>query len=270
MSDLKSEISRACTDLEAVTTALSKIRHKGTLAEKSYEFFELLPSLSAQIAEMRGVVDARDSALSALVAFPSQINPDDPATFLLSGVALPFRQGRLLLVQSYLASSLVVYDTLSKIGGVLLCTDERAKNMGKPVKLQEDFLGGRNTIGARVQDHLKGAYGWPIGLSYAIRNWVLHDGHAHNGVELFRYNSHDVAPFEVSAAGWDKIVERCNQKYKVDETHCRLQPFPDVRDDLVEGLKTCHREVDEAICFALRTATAGIRLQALILFERDL
>ena len=112
-----------------------------------------------------------------------------------------------------------------------------------------------------MQDHLKGAYGWPIGLSYAIRNWVLHDGHAHNGVELFRYNSHDVAPFEVSVAGWDKIVERCNQRYKVYETHCRLQLFPNVRDDLAERLKACHREVDEAISFALRTATAGIRRQ---------
>ena len=69
MSDLKSQISKACTDLEAVTTALSKIRHKGTLAEKSYEFFELLPSLSAQMAEMRGVVDARDSACRHLWLF---------------------------------------------------------------------------------------------------------------------------------------------------------------------------------------------------------
>src|SRR5258708_3757721 len=135
MSDLKSVVNTACTDIEAVTTALSKIRYKGTLSEKSYEFFELLPNLSVQIADIRGVVDARDSALSALAAFPSQINPDNRATFLLSGVAVPFRQGRLLLAQSYMASTWVVYDTLSKIAGILLCTDERAKDTAKPVKL---------------------------------------------------------------------------------------------------------------------------------------
>lgn len=270
MSDLKNEINTACTDLEAVTTTLSKIRHKGTLSERSYEFFELLPNLSVQIADMRGLVDARDSALSVLAAFPSQANPDDRSTFLLNGIAVPFRQGRLLLLQGYMASTWVVYDTLSKIGGILLCTDERAKDRAKPVKLQEDFLGGRNTVGARVQDHLKGAYGWPIGLSYAIRNWVLHDGHTHEGIELFRYNAQDVAPFEVSEAGWQKIVERCNEKYKVDETNSRLQPFPSVRDDIVVGLRACHSEVDEAISFALRIATGGIRLQAQVLFERDL
>jgi hypothetical protein len=270
MSDLRSEISAACSDLEAVTTALSKIRHKGTLSQESYQFFELLPTFSAQTADIRGLLDARDSALSALASFPDQINPDDRSTFLLSGVAIPFRHGRLLLVQSYMASTWVVYDTLTKIGGTLFCTDERAKNTAKPVKLQEDFIGGRNTVGARVQDHLKGAYGWPIGVSYAIRNWVLHDGHAHEGIELFRYNSHDVAPFEISGAAWDKIVERCTQKYKVEETHTRLQPFPDVRANIVDGLRSCHQEIDEAVSFALRTATGGIRLQAQLLFERDL
>ncbi len=269
MSDIRQDITAACADLDAVTEALAAVEAKGSLPTQSYEVFKQVRNHSIQLGEIHNLIEARDAALAALKSFPTQKNPDNPATYLYNGISMPFWQGRLLLLQSYMAASWTVYDRISKIGGLLICTDGRAKNLAKPVKLQEDFLSLPNAVGARIQDHLKGAYGWPIALSYAIRNWVLHDGNSQDGVDLFRYSTPETGPYQLSEDGWSKILERCNNRYKVDESLTRLDPFPSIPDDLVSGLSVCHSEVDEAICFVLLAATGGIKLQAQILFRRD-
>ena len=269
MSDIRTDISAACADLDAVTEALAAIRAKGSLSADSYEFFDRLRTYSTQLAEIRNLVDARDVAFAALNAFPGQVNPDNPATFLYNNLAMPFWQGRLLLAQSYVGTSWTIYDCISKIAGVLICTDKSAKNPAKPVKLQEDLISLPNSLGAHIQDHLRDAYGWPVGISYAIRNWLVHDGNSQDGIDLFRYSTHEAAPFQLADDAWNKIVERCNNRYKVEETHTRLLFFPDVRANCATGLAACHSEVDEAICFVLLAATGGIKLQAQVLFRRD-
>jgi hypothetical protein len=268
MNDIRADISAACADLDAVTEALAAVRAKGTLSADSYVFFDRLRSYSTQLAEVQSLIDARDAAFAALNSFPGQLNPENPARFLYNGVSVPFWQGRMLLLQSYMATCWAIYDSISKITGVLICTDKNAKNP-KPTKLQEDFFSSQNALGAHVQDHLKGAYGWPIGISYAVRKWMLHDGNSHDGVELFRYSTHEAAPFQLSDDAWNRIVERCNNKYKMEDTYTRLNPFPDVRDNLATGLAACNAEVDEALCYVLLAATGGIKLQAQILFRRD-
>jgi hypothetical protein len=269
MSDIRQDISAACVDLDAVTDALAPMEAQGSLPARSYEFFKQVRNHSIQLGEIRNLIEARETALAALKSFPGQKNPDNPATFLYNGIPVPFWQGRLLLLQSYMGTCWAAYDTISKVAGVLICTDKSAKNLAKPIKLQEDLLSLPNAVGAHLQEHLKGAYGWPIGISYAIRNWVLHDGNSQDGIDLFRYSTPETGAFQLSEDGWSKIVERCTNRYKVDETLTRLDPFPSVRDDLVSGLSACHAEVDEAICFVLLAATGGIKLQAQILFRRD-
>lgn len=269
MSDLRANIAAACADLDAVTGSLAAVRAKGTLSPNSYDFFDRVRSYSRQLAEIRNLVDARDAALAAVSSFPTKVNPEDPATFLYNGIAVPFWQGRLLLMQSYMGTCWSIYDNLSKVAGILICTDKAAKNLARPVKLQEHLISLSDSLGAHLQDHLKDGYGWPIGLSYGIRNWVTHDGNSQDGVDLFRYSSHEPAPYELSDAAWDRIVDRCNKGYKVETTHTRLNPFPDVRNNLVTGITACNEEVDEATGFVLLAATGGVKLHAQILFRRD-
>lgn len=270
MTDIREDISAGCADLDAVTEALAAIEATGSLSAASYEFFKQVRNQSIQLGEIRNLIAARDTALAALNSFPAQKSPDNPTLFVYNGISLPFWQGRLLLLQSYMGACWAVYDSIAKIAGLLICTDGRAKNLAKPVKLQEDFLSLPNAVGARIQDHLKGAYGWPIGLSYSIRNWVLHDGNSQDGIDLFRYSTPEAGPYQLSEDAWGKVVERCNNRYKVDESLTRLDPFPSIADDLVGGLAQCHGEVDEAITFVLLAATGGIKLQAQILFRRDM
>jgi len=266
---LENAMDQACKDLTWIVEAVAQVRASGTLSEESYSFFELSSTLAAQLEHAKALLPVREVALTAAKTFPNQVSAARPDRFLYNGVEVTFKQGRYLVVQGYITTTWALYDALAKVAGVLCCVDERSKNNAKPVKLPEDLLRGQKFVGARVHDHLKGAYGFPIALSYAIRNWIVHDGHSHNGIELFNSDGPSAAPYEISAAAWTKIEEKVTGEYKAEATHTRLRPFPNVGADLLNGLAICHEEADEAIGFVLAWSTGAARLQANILLPRD-
>jgi len=266
---LNDAINQACEDLAWVVAAVAEVRGSITLSRESYTFFEMSETLAIQLEHARGLLAVRDVALRAARAYPGHASSINPEKFVYNGVEVTFKQGRFLVLQSYVAITWTMYDALAKVAGVLCCVDERSKNATKPVKLPEDLLRGQRFVGARVHDHLKGAYGRPIGISYAVRNWLVHDGHSQNGIELFKFYSPTPAPFEMSDTAWSKIEDKCLNEYKADPSHTRLRSFPDVRGDLLEGMVCCHQEADEAIGFVLAWSSGAARLQAAILLPRD-
>jgi hypothetical protein len=266
---LENAIQQACKDLDWIHEAVAKVRSSGTLSEESYKFFEMSFGLSTQLAHAKDLLLVRDIAFAAVKALPASVSRSSPNRFLLNGAEVTFKQGRYLLFQNYLATTWALYDAISKVAGILCCIDERSKNITKPVKLPEDFLRGQKFVGGRVHDHLKGAYGWPIGISYAIRNWLIHDGHSQNGIELFKFDASSPSPFEISDGAWSIIMEKCTAEYKADSSQTRLRPFPEIHLDLLEGMAKCHQEADEAIEFVLLWAAGAVKLQATILFPRD-
>jgi hypothetical protein len=155
------------------------------------------------------------------------------------------------------------------VAGFLSCTDKKAKDLSKPAKLPDDLLRGEDAVGARVRDHIKGAYAWPIALSYAVRNWFVHDGYANSSVELFKFDAPDPGPFELRDDAWQSILAKCTGSYAAQDTQTRLPTPPDIRSDLLEGLETCHAEVDEVMSFVLLWATGSTKLQVNFLFGRD-
>ncbi len=265
--NLKTAIEQACSDLVWINEAVARIGSAGTLSRASNDFFQMSPHLATQLEHAEGLLLVRDAALAALLAFPKQCSTASPGLFLYNGLDVTFKLGRYLLFQNYAVTTWALYDSLAKVAGLLCCNDEFSKNPQKPVKLYEDFLQGKNCVGARVRDHLKGAYGWPIAVSYKIRNWLAHDGHCHEGVELFKYDSLAISrEFEMLDRAWDIVVETC--RAEPDQT--RLLPFPEVKTNLARSLEICHNEVDEAVAFLLTWSTGIAKLQAAILFPRDL
>ena len=266
---LENVIDTACKDLTWIVEAVAQVRPSGTLSEESYSFFEMSSALAGQLEDAKALMPVRGVSLDVAKSFPKQVSTANPQRFLFNGVEVTFKQGRYLVLQSYLTTAWAIYDALAKVAGILCCVDERSKNNTKPVKLPEDFLRGQKFVGARVHDHLKGAYGFPIALSYAIRNWLVHDGHSHNGIELFKSDGPPAPPYEISAAAWAKIEEKVTNEYKAEPAHTRLRPFPNVCADLLFALESCHEEADEAIGFVLSWAVGAARLQANILLPRD-
>ena len=267
--NLDNAIDRATNDFTWIIEAVARVRSSGTLSDQSYSFFEMSSSLAAQLEHACALLPLRNVALAAAKSFPTRISANRPDRFRYNDIDVTFKQGRFLSLQSYVATTWALYDTLSKVAGVLCCTDERSKNNAKPVKLPEDLVRGKNIVGARVHDHLKGAYGYPIALSYALRNWLVHDGHCQNGTELFKSDSPSSAPYEIANDAWTKIEEKVSGEYKAEATQTRLRPFPPIGADLLAGLELCHEETDEAIGFVLVWATGAAKLQAEILLPRD-
>jgi len=265
-TNLKKAIEQACSDLVWINEAIAKIGSAGTLSRESNAYFQMSPQLAIQLEHAKGLLPVRDTALTALLAFPTQISTASPGQFLFNGLDVAFKHGRYPLFQNYSVTSWALYDILAKVAGLLCCNDELSKNPQKPVKLYEDFLQGKNCVGARVRDHLKGAYGWPIAVSYKIRNWLAHDGLCHEGIELFKYDSPATSgEFEMLDKAWDVVEQTC----RAEPGQTRLLPFPDMKTNLARGLQTCHDEVDEAVAFLLTWATGIAKLQAAILFPRD-
>ena len=262
--NLEDSITRAGDDLRFIIAVSARISRPGTLLHKSYNFFDLSLDLSRQLEQAAELIAVRDVALNAARAFPRQASPINPGKFMYNEVEVGFKQGRYLVLQSYLATTWALYDSISKIAGVLCCLDDRAKNPTIPMKLAEDFLRGKNCVGSRVQDHLKGGYGRPIAISYAIRNWVVHDGHSHRGQDLFESDGPTGTPYRASTRAWEMIEEKVAAEYNT-----RLRPFPDIGGNLLEGLVACHKEVDEAVGFLLAWSAGGAKLQADILLPRD-
>ena len=104
----------------------------------------------------------------------------------------------------------------------------------------------------------------------ALRNWLVHDGYAHDGIELFKYEG--LTPggeFELGDDAWDSVQKKCQGEYKASATQTRLATFPDVQQDVVDGLKTCHAEIDEGVGFLLLWAAHCMKLQVEFLCARD-
>lgn len=264
---LESAIDSACTDLNWISQAIAKVGSTRTLSQESYNFFELSDLLADQLEHAKALVSVREIALNAVIAFPTQVSSTSSGRFSYHGADVMFKQGRYLVLQNYATTTWALYDALAKVAGILCCSDEFARNKQVPVKLYEHFLKGKICVGARVQEHLKGAYGWPIAVSYKIRNWLVHDGHSHEGVELFKYDSPAVgAEFELSDDAWKVLENLCSPELG----RSRLQPFPDLKTNLTQGLETCHQEVDEAVGFLLAWSAGVAMLQAKILLPRDM
>jgi len=267
MSTIETAIDRASDDLRWISGAIASIGSAGTLSNESFDFFRMSSQLLPQLENAKSLLPVRDAALQALLAFPTQVSRTSPDLFLYNGIDVTFKIGRYLLFQNYAVTTWALYDTVSKVSGLLCGNDDLSKNFVKPAKLYEDFLQGKTSVGARVRDHLKGGYGWPIALSYKIRNWLTHDGHSHDGSEMFKYDSPLTgSEFEMLDSAWDIVVRSC----KGDPAQTRLTPFPDVKANLAIGLQTCNTEVDEAAGFLLTWSTGIARLQAALLFPRDM
>lgn len=268
---LTESINDAVTELNWISAATPRVR-PGSLSTKSNDFFDSAPEFVQQLEAAKLLLPVRDLALSALKSFPTSESTTTPGQFKYNNLHVSFTQGRYLLLQSYLATTWAFYDALSRTCGSLCCTEDRLKNAVKPVKLPEDFLQAKpSTVGARMHEHLKGAYGWPAAISYCLRNWVVHDGLAHDGTELFKHDALTPgAEFEISDDAWSLIEQKCQDQYKANSAQTRLIAFPNIRLDVVEGLGACHQEVDECMSFLVLWSAHCLKLQVEFLCARDL
>jgi hypothetical protein len=158
-----------------------------------------------------------------------------------------FQTVRLLGVQGYLAAQWALADRLVWMSGQVLCIRNALQDPRNAPQLVSHFVGGKgpeSKTAAIAFYSLRQSFGWPIAISYALRNHFLHDG---AGGDFFDGPT-AASAFKISAPGWTHIENRVKE-HNVTAAHSRLGSAwtPSAGDDLRKILDTCAPEIDEAL-----------------------
>lgn len=134
----------------------------------------------------------------------------------IMGENMPFSHLRMSLLQSYLACNWSLYDNVSDLSGI----DPLAKDTPSSEIFSFDRYCFMNT--GKMAKHsvfikLRDTYGAYLGLSYVLRNWVVHDGQ-YSAVTNGRLFETDTPvkgdSFTVSKESWSKIRGQVEDRYK--------------------------------------------------------
>ena len=236
--------------LQDAKTALGKVRmaitrHAGKLPAEVEAQFVRLADFASHIEHWKQMIVARQVARSLLDDLERRADGNDDVPFG-SGKA-KFQTVRLRGVQGYLAAQWALADRLVGMAGQVLCIRSSLQDPKNPPQLVTHFVGGKgpeSKTAAIVFYSLRQSFGWPIAISYALRNHFLHDG---AGGDFFDGPT-AASAFKISTEGWERIKDRVRES-KVDTTHSRLGGAwtPSAGDDLQRILDTCAPESDEAL-----------------------
>ncbi|MCU0694664.1 MAG: hypothetical protein MUF54_25075, partial [Polyangiaceae bacterium] len=188
---------------------------------------------------------ARETARALLNDLEEHADQNDDVPYGSSRAK--FQTVRLLGVQAYLAAQWALADRLFGMAGHVLCIRNSLQDPKNAPQLVSHFVGGKgpeSKTAAIVFSSLRQSFGWPISISYALRNHFLHDG---AGGDFFEGPT-AAAGFTISTQGWTRIEESV-RNYNVNGEHSRLGSSwtPSAGDDLRKILDTCAPEIDEAL-----------------------
>ncbi len=116
---------------------------------------------------------------------------------------------------------------------------------------------------------LRSTFGWPLAISYELRNLFTHCGGQVDGTDLFEGRHHSAA-FRVSKEGWDRFMSRLARHQVKPDMHRRGLRWPAAPlDDLRPLLKECEADLDDALGMLVRSASHAIVANVLCLLGTD-
>lgn len=240
---LEQRLHDAKTALDRVGVAIT--RHTGKLPADVEAQFSRLADFASQIEHWKQMIAARQAARGLLDNLEQRADGNDDVPY--GGAMAKFQTVRLLGVQAYLASQWALADRVVGMAGQVLCIRSTLQDPKKPPQLVSHFVCGKgpeSKAAAITFYSLRQSFGWPIAISYALRNHFLHDG---AGGDFFDGPTAESA-FKISTEGWERIRNWVRDD-NVEPTHSRFGGMwtPSAGDDLRGILDTCAPEIDEAL-----------------------
>lgn len=240
-----SRLNEAKDVLNQVDTVLGN--YPGKLPADVTSKIQELVNYRSDIDHLLGLIEARAAARNLMDALETTADEADCVPF--GSARVKFQHVRLIGLLGYLSANWALSDRITGFVGRILCTPEAGNNLASPPQLVSHFINKeRNKKSAAViYDSIRRLFGWPIGISYAIRNHFIHDGAQASGEDLFEGPT-ATAAFRISTAGWEKVEGRA-KSYGVEQTLLRSGAcWPSSpRNDLRILLDFCEREMDDAL-----------------------
>ena len=235
--------------------------HSGTkVSLEVADEFKKVTAFANDVDHCLRMIESRRIAWNVLSGLEGLVDADD--TVPIGAGRANFYHVRFLGLQAYLASKWALADRLAAVAGQILCVPNQLNNMEKrPPQLLSHFISSEleGKTAALAFLSLRRLFGWPIGVSYAVRNHFVHDG-GRNRADFNKSDFFDgdtaVSAFAISEEGW-KYVENRAKSYGVEPGHHRLGAGWPVtpRADLRVVLEVCEREMDDALGVVVGSAT---------------
>jgi len=236
---------------------------------------------ASNVAYWRELLVARSAARDLLTGLEDRVEQDD-LVLVQFGIprraAQPMRikysHARLIAVEAYISLTWSLADCISAFVGRVLCSsDGGAFNTQQSPKLVSHFVNHKGSLRAStaglVFDSIRQTFGWPIAVSYALRNHFIHEGGQQQEVAFFTGNR-STDRFRILADGWKQIRNRALQSEVLPDNMRKSANWPPTpEDDLRIVLDVCEREVDEALGVLLGSACAAISMHVMFLTGND-
>ncbi len=252
---LNNKIDGFSTQLKDVVQLLHASSSR--LATSTRERIEVCESLSNQLLAVKKVLGTRIACVDTLNDLLA--NSDNRSnTYKVNELEFPFHIIRLMYFQGLLSTTWSAYDALTTVAGKLLCTGKVASNPKQSPQLWQNFTKSSDAFSSYQQKIIRREYGYPIALSYAIRNHLIHDCGQTNGNDFFEGISTSDA-FVISDEGWLFIDNKVtgSKDYAVANDRGRLA-LPVRKDNLLTLLEACHHEIDNAIIILLSSSVNSV------------
>jgi hypothetical protein len=254
--------------LDRVHAALA--RNSGRLPVDVENSFRKVVNYRGDIEHCRGMMEARAAAAQLMQTLEKDV---DTADCVLLGVSrVKYQHVRLISAQSYLTITWALADRITAMVGRVLCTPDGGFNEATPAQLVSHFVqkDRKKTTSGALFESIRQVFGWPIGLSYAIRNHFVHDGAQAAGSDFFEGPS-AASGFRVSVDGLTRVEARAEGTYGVERGFLRTgASWPATpRDDLRLLLTACEREVDDALGVLIGSACATVLSHAGFMLGED-
>lgn len=260
--DLEERLDDADTALGLVTTALA--RNPGKLVPSAETAIKESVDAQKEMAHWKRLLKMRKASLDVLGDLENQVNADDFVA--VGGVHVTFSQARFMMMQSYLTAHWSLADSIVPVAGRILSPAGKKNSL----KLADVLgLNKNKAFSVVVHEPFLSSFGWPIGLSYALRNHFVHDGASVRGRNFF-IGETSTSAFEVSLDGW-KRIERKAADYGVDDKCHRRGAgwLANPTSDLRLVLRDCETEVDDALGTLLGGACAALKAQLAFVLGED-
>lgn len=246
--------------------------HAAKIPTKVSDRFREILSFTADIEHMLGIIDARSAARQLLTGLETQADPADD-TVPFGATRAKYQHVRLIGVQAYLSTSWALADRLSSMAASVLCTPSGGGSEGaRSNPLVSLFLNvdRKKHTASALFESIRQTFGWPIAVSYALRNHFIHDGAQTSGTDFF-HGPTSTANFIISDGGWIAVQDKA-LNYGAEQNHHRLGPagwIAGPRTDLRAVLDMCEREMDDALGVLVGSATMMLRTHVGFVLGQD-
>ena len=243
-------------------------RQATTLDPAVDDLFRKIIEFDTDVAYWLELLEAREAAFQLLTGLEHEA--DDRDCVPLGKAKVEFRRARLIGVQAYIAMTWALVDRVTGLVGRIVCPVNSGGNPASPAQLVSHFVQMQKTDlpAALFSKSVALTFGWPIVISYAIRNHFIHDGAQYAGRDFFEGPS-AAASFRISTDGWDRITTKV-KKYGVTIDNLRCNDWPqDPQHDLRKVLFICEREIDDAVGVLVASACGALSFHVAAMLGED-